>query len=220
MLLTQKSRFFQGALSGAWSESKARAVELPEDDPALFAYYASWILGTNPFSSSKVTCSARQERHSEAHSQHETLIKFYLLGEKLGDHEFMDLALSALVEAIEVHAGFFPSLARIIYTEALPDSELKRFWITKTIESPHTSGLLKTNKADLPVDFIYDVALALAENKEKLYDAVLRPKKLSRNVCNLHMHSKDGKPCPVEKLPSNSKKRKFCNDDDDDESEP
>jgi hypothetical protein len=47
-LICPRSHFFRKAMSGPWKESEERKVDLPEDEPGVFALYLKLIYVSYP----------------------------------------------------------------------------------------------------------------------------------------------------------------------------
>jgi hypothetical protein len=90
-LLTARSRFFQKALFGNWKEAEDRVVNLPEDDPALFADYIHVLYtGDTPGLSNPETISNGGESTR-------MLCKLCVLAEKLDDVGTKNTVIDALL---------------------------------------------------------------------------------------------------------------------------
>lgn len=86
-LLVSRSKFFQVALSGEWSEAKSRVVELPEEEPSVFEVFIGWLY------SGKVARAHRGYTDENALK----LFKAWILGDKLDCGDFKDLVLDLLI---------------------------------------------------------------------------------------------------------------------------
>ncbi|KAJ4990760.1 hypothetical protein SVAN01_03769 [Stagonosporopsis vannaccii] len=96
-LLTTRSLFFKKAMSGAWSESRKRTVELPEDEAATFQRYVD-LLYTD-----QVPIDHKADVQNVGRSvkeEQECIAKLYILAEKLQDIDTKNKAVAALIASI------------------------------------------------------------------------------------------------------------------------
>lgn len=90
-LIRTSSPFFDKALTGAWRESSQRTIQLPEDEPKIFAIYVHWLYNcTLP-----VFCN---EPDLAGNSEYVEIVKAYVLGDKLLDAAFQNTAIDAIIE--------------------------------------------------------------------------------------------------------------------------
>jgi hypothetical protein len=98
-LICPRSHFFEKALNGAWKESEERKVDLPEDEPEVFALYLKLRYVSTVHISNRVALTFRLQTNTlpikksgapaEAKvivsREYTSLSKLYVLAEKLMD---------------------------------------------------------------------------------------------------------------------------------------
>ncbi|KAI4627604.1 uncharacterized protein J4E87_004168 [Alternaria ethzedia] len=109
-IMRKRSEFFNRALSGNWSEKKDRLVELPEDDPEIFAFYIN-IIYTGAISSQT---DNHRLPNNELQAYFLAIVKSYILAEKLQDKQAKNTALLTL-HTVTV---------RLSFPERLPNAEI------------------------------------------------------------------------------------------------
>lgn len=165
-LLRVSSLFFDNAMSGDWQESKQRTVQLPEDEPKIFALYVHWLyFGTLP-----VFCD---EPGVEGDEEYLDLVKAYVLGDKLLDSKFQDTAVDAIVEK-SVTAAQDGSLW-------YPGAEPIEYAYRNTNTSARIRGLLVDmyvcfgrgewlhdwdEPTEVPQPFLWDLSLSLLDGRD------------------------------------------------------
>ncbi|PLB48318.1 hypothetical protein P170DRAFT_448051 [Aspergillus steynii IBT 23096] len=192
-LIRASSVFFDKVMAGEWTESRQRTVQLPDDDPEIFALYVHWLYcGTLP-----VFCD---EPDPAKNDEYMGLIKAYVLGDKLLDAEFHNAVIDAIVEESRSEAQdkhlWFPGEKVIEYayentTERAPIRRLlvdmwaiyaKSSWLDDPEESAY-----------LPHTFLLGL---LSKRLDSNFDA-----NESIEACNYHTHkhSHDNLSPPEEK---------------------
>lgn len=203
-LLCKNSPFFDAALRNDWTEAETRVVPLPEARPEVFSVYQSWLLQQTIF-------SAAPEQADEEWS---ILIEAYVLGERLGDVNFKDAIMDAVLEKRKEEDTVPTTQISTIY-EGTPTGSSLRKWIVDMIvrhgtsewfdcETAHRHGI--SPQAWLIPDFSQDCVRALMS---KLKDSGEAPEESSddsseseeessdskEGECKYHEHVKEGRPC-------------------------
>lgn len=121
-LVKPRSEFVRLALRGEWKEAQDRTIPLPEDDPDVFSVYQQWLYGglihTRPINAP-----------SKPDDEYRTLVKAYLLGEKMLDGNFKDSIADAIVEKLRFTHKFDTGLTDLVFENTLPASPLRRLWL-------------------------------------------------------------------------------------------
>lgn len=131
-VLGTSSEFIRLALRGEWKEATERTIPMPDDDPAVFSVYQSWLYSSRFVTRSDDTTSATDP-------EYKVLVQAYILGEKLMDQNFKDSVADALVEKFQDFRHFDTSLAAIkrfdtslpglVFSSTPPGSPLRRLWL-------------------------------------------------------------------------------------------
>ena len=120
-LLTHKSPFFAAALNGSFAEAKMNSVTMPDDDPNIFRLWVQWLFVGN------ITCQI-----SGIEDINNVLVKAWILGNKLGCHNFQNEAMIGLLLSqspkLKDHV-IEPSTLRAAYEGSAPGSVLRRWAI-------------------------------------------------------------------------------------------
>lgn len=97
-LIRTSSSFFEKALGGKWKESVQRTVKLPDDDPDIFATYIHWIYFGTVHTVTELTAKPAED------SEITSLVKAYIMGDKLLDPTFQIATINAISMRIEFKA--------------------------------------------------------------------------------------------------------------------
>lgn len=90
-IITTSSEFTRTALTKEWKEAKDGILPLPEDDIAAFELYQQWLYTGRLFLNRLSEPSGQGQQHFRL------LVKSYLLGEKLVDHNFKDIVIDCII---------------------------------------------------------------------------------------------------------------------------
>lgn len=115
-LITSRSSFFAAALRGGWAEASSKSVDLPEEDPRDFGYWVMWLYTGK--------LSLEYMFPSSYHESHAPYIAAWILGEKLGCHEFQDTAMLYFMRKL-TEEEFFGCCAREAYEGSVTGSKLR-----------------------------------------------------------------------------------------------
>ncbi len=185
-LICDQSPFFRAALNGNWKESKERKVKLPEDDPVAFELYSNWLYhntlisnGGSEFVFMTGKCLL--------------LGKAYVLGDKLGDLEFMDFVVDGLIDILKIRSVYAIILAKTAYEHTPLSSPLRRLSID-VYRFEGKEYWLDPKFGERNEDMLWDLASALMAQKSGTGNYVSEPPYLT-NTCLYHQHAKSGKPC-------------------------
>lgn len=109
-----------------------RTITLPDDEPAVFSIYQSWL-----YTSKLLTRS--EENEYAIDPEYRLLVKAYILGEKLIDQDFKDCIADALVEKFDafndINASataldqFDLSLTGLVFKSEPAVSPLRKLWL-------------------------------------------------------------------------------------------
>lgn len=110
--MTSRSNFFRIALSGRWEEASARIVNLPDDQPELFALYLnhvhSWQIGVenpkpgeSPLGIPRAGIDDTAAINHMMQEHYKRSFQLYILGEKLGDVFFKDATIFSIFKQQE-----------------------------------------------------------------------------------------------------------------------
>ncbi|KAH7095302.1 hypothetical protein FB567DRAFT_543641 [Paraphoma chrysanthemicola] len=108
-LLTARSKFFASAMRKGWKEAEEKIVKLPDDEHDVFELYASLVYtGTVPAFDEqleRVIPGYAEEticNHPQVcGSKYESLVKLYVLAEKLQDTQAKNATVDALITKVQ-----------------------------------------------------------------------------------------------------------------------
>ena len=121
-VIAPRSEFVRLALRGEWKEAQERTIPLPEDDPDVFSVYQQWLYGN-------LICTRYNNTVSQTDDEYESLVKAYILGEKIMDQDFKDSIADAIVEKARCVHRFDTSLTSLVFDNTPPASPLRRLWL-------------------------------------------------------------------------------------------
>ncbi|KAF7122784.1 hypothetical protein CNMCM5793_000894 [Aspergillus hiratsukae] len=162
-LIRASSSFFDKAMAGDWKESQQRTIQLPEDEPGIFALYVKWLYcGTLP-----VVCD---EPGLPGNSEYINLVKAYVLGDKILDSKFQDTVIDAIVEKSQSKAKdgqcWYPNMGVIKYTfKNTSESAPIRKLLVDMYAGFARSSWIHTWAADLPQPFLFQLASTLLDRR-------------------------------------------------------
>jgi len=119
-IICKRSEFFRCAMNGNWSEKKARLVKLPEDDPKIFALYVNLVYIGELSRLSGLTKMTSNEFQAQILS----IVKFYVLAEKLQDKQAKNTALQT------IHTDMIWKSS----ADKLPNAEIVEFMYKNTLK--------------------------------------------------------------------------------------
>ena len=121
-LIKPRSEFVRLALRGDWQEARERTIPIPDDDPDIFSVYQQWL-----YVGFIHTCS--NTVFTQPDDEYTTLVKAYILGEKVMDHNFKDSIADAIVEKLHIMRRFDTGLTTLVFDNTPSTSPLRRLWL-------------------------------------------------------------------------------------------
>lgn len=109
-------------MRGEWKETQERIIPLPEDDPNIFSIYQQWLYTSLVHTRYHVALSTIDD-------EYRTLVKAYILGEKVMDSNFKDSLADAIIEKLRSLRKFDTSLTSLVFDNTPPASPLRRLWL-------------------------------------------------------------------------------------------
>lgn len=156
--------FFDKAMAGDWKESQQRTIQLPDDDPGIFALYVHWLYcGTLP-----VVCD---KSGSPGDSEYMDLVKAYVLGDKILDSRFQDTVIDAIVEKSQSKGKdwkyWHPNIDVIKYAFANSNASapIRKLLVDMYANNARSSWIHKW-AADLPHQFLFQLASTLLDRRQ------------------------------------------------------
>lgn len=165
-LIRAPSPFFDKAMSGPWLESTQRTIELPDDEPPIFAIYVHWLYyGTLPVFNNETE-----------DGEYLSILKAYTLGDKLLDINFQNAAVDAMIEKSTTSVDgteWYPGLSIIEYVyNNTSESALVRELLVDMYVFGAEDGWLHEweKKGSIPKPFLFDLAFKLLgqQNRPRL----------------------------------------------------
>ena len=181
-VLEKSSEFFRAALKPQWIEGQ-HDVKLPEDDPCAFKIYAKWLYTGNMGNMGKL--------------DYPSLVRMYVLAEKLIDPTFQDLFINAIVarsrkgdkDGMVWVPG--PACSSFAYQHTMPESPVRRLMVSFYLVHGGPTRM-KDGPTVFEKDFLFDLATALldARTHSAHYNEDLR--QITTGVpCAYHKHAVD-----------------------------
>lgn len=197
-LICAKSRFFNAAFNGSFSESLNGVVELVEEDPDIFDIMHVWFY-TNELTRSEggkdVPCSNLQ------------LAELFVLADKLDMPTLCNKTIDGLKSTFLKNKVPGVALIAIAYTKTPENSPLRKLFVAAmTFISKHWLQFA-TNYREYP-DFVFDISLALQKQIPPV-PASLADAPFLKD-CSFHQHAEGEKDCsgvlvPIRKPPGEMK---------------
>lgn len=130
-LLSHHSRFFAGALNGGFKEAVTEHVDLPADDPQVFAFIAAWMYSGNlDVLDHHRKANDRQLLPDEVpRAACETLAEIYYLADRLDMPILQAEVVENLDAAVKSAGDYLPLTAETvieIWENTVESSELRR----------------------------------------------------------------------------------------------
>ncbi|KAF1920341.1 hypothetical protein BDU57DRAFT_425817, partial [Ampelomyces quisqualis] len=118
-LLTSRSEFFDKAMGKGWKEAEEKVVKLPEDDPDAFALYEQLIYTGNI------------PAFSDAPDRFISLVRLYVLAEKLQDIKTKNSAVDAIIAKVS-HESESIASSNLFQAPCLPSNKAIRIMYEHT----------------------------------------------------------------------------------------
>lgn len=175
-------------MSSDWKESRERSIELKDDNPDTFEIYQHWLyFGTVP------TRDDESSKTDEA--EYLQLAEAYVLGDKLGDGNFKDVIIDAMLhKSLPKVSDGTPDLTRVfpgehvirhIYDNTPNSSEARRLLVYFYANYGSSRWLNDAVQEEFPNEFLIDLAVALFERQDKRTPAASTAES---NACKYHQH--------------------------------
>jgi hypothetical protein len=162
-IICARSEFFRRVMSGDWLEKEERLVELPEDDPDIFALYVNIVymsqVPTNAIAETKTPDALSDELHE--------LCVLYLLCEKMLDKMGKNAILQAIMSTGKEGASdgkiYLPraETVAVMYAGTPVGSLGRKLLAQMWVALPHDSFLVIAQQ--LPKDFLIDYTAVLLQ---------------------------------------------------------
>lgn len=167
-MLTSRSSFFKAALSGDWAEAKDRVVKLPQDEPAVFQSYTHFLY-TDILCVEPKTPAGNDGEYGERI----TILKFYVLAEKLQDMKAKRAAIEAMIYYLwdfRRNPTKFPGLEciRIVYDGTPANSPMRHLLLDFFASRADTITFEKD--VACPREFLQELVITLFEKRQKPAD--------------------------------------------------
>lgn len=191
--LERSSEFFKAALKPVWLSRSQRQVKLLEENPQLFRTYSGWLYTG--------VLSKTYFKLDNSNPKYETVVKLYVLGEKLLDSAFQDELINLLVALCrDIGAKgtrIFPSPDAVstIYRDTPTESPIRRLVLDMFVS--HGQVKWMTN-GEYRKDFTMDLCKAFMHNRTNAKDKKEALQQIDIGVpCAYHKHTKET-PCKPE----------------------
>jgi hypothetical protein len=172
-IICDRSEFFKKALTWDWVESQEKKVELPEDDPAIFALYQELLYaGYIPIAKEARSDDQPLMEISFDAEEYLTLGKLYVLTEKLVDATTKDNILDAFLARSQQPADdgscHFPALdcVALVY-DGTPENDPARALLVKFYNDEGRKGWLEDDKELASKEFLYDLCASMLDKRPR-----------------------------------------------------
>lgn len=194
--LTGNSRFFAAALARQWKEAQTRTITFPEDDPRIFSIYLIWLY-TRTF---VITSDSFPEHHNPKFRARLICHLAYILGDKLGDDDFCDAAITTLFQhCLGARSWIRDREVALIYENTCDGSPLRQLvvdqwiWLARAKWCEALSG--PSGLKGLPQDFYLDYFCASVQVKAAKWCPAQHDAPWVLNPCAYHLHKSLGGLC-------------------------
>ncbi|KAK4901531.1 hypothetical protein LTR27_001303 [Elasticomyces elasticus] len=195
-LVTKRSSFFKAAMAQrAWMNSKdgAQTVRLPDDKPAVFAYYLQ-CLYTN------TTPEIIRDTDDIA-----SIFDLYILAEKLGDPASANTIIDAIITASD-EEDFIPPLSCVSYAwkKTVPGSNLRKLLMDYYLHEVNEEFLATAKAESIDIkEFLFEVLRSFVKDRvgataEATVKATFGKLISERPECYYHKHDDLCPPCTSE----------------------
>ena len=155
-LICSRSKYFQVALNGSFSEASGGVIELPEDDAVVFEIVHAWLY------SNKI----RQNKDGEdVACTNNQIVDLFVFGDTYDMPTLCNQAVDNLIKLYLEKRHLFCNVTRI-YNKSLPGSPLRRVllatWTDRPLRKVEVLGKNADNFQECPV-FLSDLSKALVE---------------------------------------------------------
>ncbi|KAJ5685374.1 hypothetical protein N7536_007993 [Penicillium majusculum] len=164
-IICTSSLFFKKAMSGSRKESKEHTLELPEDDPQVFALYSHWLyFSTIPVVVERV---AKKKLPENSAREYNDLIKAYLLGDKLLDTNFQNSVIDAIIEQSTTtnpdEQRYYPGedAVKHVYHNTTESATIRKLLVDMYVDTAAPNWL----HGELPKEFLYSVTEGLMKKR-------------------------------------------------------
>ncbi|KAH7137918.1 hypothetical protein B0J11DRAFT_573932 [Dendryphion nanum] len=150
-LITARSLFFRNALNGNWRESDDKSVPLDDVDPEIFAIYLNSI-----YHNQLPVFPASGE--VDGGGQFETLMKVYVLADKLMDTTTKNTILDAVICRVRERKIPSPAALTIVYVSTPENDPMRRLVVDVCAQWGSIDSFANERP---PADFMYDLLVAM-----------------------------------------------------------
>ncbi|KAK5173180.1 uncharacterized protein LTR77_003302 [Saxophila tyrrhenica] len=181
-ILKASSQFFAAAVKDQWTKSLPRIVELPEEEPKVFAIYTTWRY-------CRKIAIADVGPNLKTLQRWDLLVNAYLLGERYMDSLLKDTIVDMMDESLQALAdgerrGPLPATVADLYNGTASTSRCRALLAEYTADFAFPDPFEAARKSS---DLVFDVAKLLVERRG------LPAKRFSRKTNNpSHYHEHEG----------------------------
>ncbi|KAK5135161.1 hypothetical protein LTR08_005547 [Meristemomyces frigidus] len=189
-LLSSSSEYFKTKAKPEWARGGA-SIDLPDFSPDAFGTYVKWLyLRAIP---STATTNDGSEQHE---NEFRSLTEAYVLGDRLLDDEFKDMAIDALRAKARTPSGnnIWPAATEMLKTvyAGTPEGSKARSLLVNIFQyhaAPDVFG--QYDVSELPKEFLFELTRALMEKRGAVAIASLGGR--APPGCEYHSHGEGGK---------------------------
>lgn len=164
-LISDHSAYFRAALEEEWKVKETdettlilTTIDLEDDDPSIFAIYVEWLNSGFIYSMASDT----QKNDTEFKS----LVRAYVLGDKLMDHGFKNTVIDAFIEKLNSDGKLDLELPLLIYELTARGSPLRRLLVDIYVSTAASSWFSGENlKHNSHPDFLLDFSRAQLDQR-------------------------------------------------------
>lgn len=196
-LICARSPFFKAALTNDWKEAQEGTVVLAEDDYDIVTVYVQWLYRNKLFHKEDKEVTAPYA------SEMDRLTSLYVFAEKIGDVDFMDTVVDAIIARVNspyqgakgtCSAGTYPAGFRVtfLYANSPETSPIRRLMVDYYVwYGKHDWPEMKDTSL-VPKEFLRDLAVALMKARPTPAGV---PSVQRSDTCIYHQHTIKGTLC-------------------------
>ena len=163
-ILCRASPVFKSAFMGEFAEASERSMTLPDDDPEAFESLLQWLY----FKDIRLDMTAAQGSGEEAEQLYMHFVTLYVASDKYDIPGLKDGVVDRLYTCWSQSGSKvpYPDVVHYIYENTAPKSPLRQLvadrWVWGTRLEAYTLPGIASTLRTLPLDFVVDLAIAMA----------------------------------------------------------
>ena len=199
--LSQASGFFKAACSVLWECGRTRTITLDDQDPDIFAIFASWLLNGDLSKASSFVelASEGDARETSLRQRWTQLCQCYVLGDFLQAPDFKNtvidhLLLNKRLQAEETNkiSGTRPMDIKMVWANTIPGSPLRQMILDHSVSNGKGQSLATQAPCVEFHEYFCELASLFQEKRSQGRGSV---KPWEKDICCYHEHPEGWRQC-------------------------